>query len=163
MHTAEQGGSLADRMAARLLQTRWVVRALVPVFRIGLGAIGGGRLLLLEHRGRASGRRRFVVLEVVDRPAPDRVVIASGFGVSAQWYRNLVANGIAFVTLTGLRARRAVPTFLDEKESRSQLVGYGARHPSAWRHLRGAMAIAQGVVNPDIRIVVLDLADRRHP
>lgn len=154
---------MTDRVAARLLQTRWAVRALVPVFRSGLGAIGGGRLLLLEHRGRTSGRRRFVVLEVVDRPAPDRVVIASGFGRSAQWYRNLEANGVAYVTVTGRLARRAVPTLLSEEDSRRHLIDYGARHPSAWRHLRGAMAIAQGEANPDIPIVLLDLAERRQP
>ncbi|MGA0569065.1 hypothetical protein ACO2Q7_17180 [Rathayibacter sp. KR2-224] len=103
------------------------------------------------------------MLEVVDRPALDRVVVASGFGGSAQWYRNLEANGIAYVTVSGLRARRALPTLLNEEDSKSHLTGYGARHPSAWRHLRGAMAIAQGEANPDIRIVVLELGERRQP
>jgi deazaflavin-dependent oxidoreductase (nitroreductase family) len=161
MHGSEQHDAVADRIAARLLRTRWLVRALVPVFRIGLGAIGGGRFLLLEHRGRTSGQRRFVVLEVVDRPDPDRVVIASGFGRSAQWFRNLEANGVACVTISGVRARRAVPTLLNEEDSRRQLLAYGERHPSAWRHLRGAMAVAQGVAEPDIRVVILDLAERR--
>ena len=103
------------------------------------------------------------MLEVVDRPAPDRFVVASGFGRSAQWYRNLEVNGVAYVTARGLRARRAVATLLNEEDSQRHFIDYGARHPSAWRHLRGAMAIAQGKANPDMPIIVLDLAERRQP
>ena len=102
---------------ARLLQTRWVVRALIPLFRLGLGGVAGGRLLLLEHRGRTSGLRRFVLLEVVDRPTRDKIFVASGFGGSAQWYRNLEANGVAYVTISGFRPRRARPDLLNEEDS----------------------------------------------
>ncbi|MBW4031960.1 MAG: nitroreductase family deazaflavin-dependent oxidoreductase [Acidobacteria bacterium] len=81
--------------------------------------------MLLEHRGRTSSRRRFAVLEVVDRPAPDRVIVASGFGRSAQWSRNLEANGVAYVTVRRLRARRAVATLLNEEDSQRHLIAYG--------------------------------------
>jgi deazaflavin-dependent oxidoreductase (nitroreductase family) len=56
------------------------------------GAVLGSRLLMIEHIGRKSGARRYVVLEVVDHPAPDTYVIASGFGAKAQWFRNIQAN-----------------------------------------------------------------------
>jgi deazaflavin-dependent oxidoreductase (nitroreductase family) len=36
--------------------------------------------------------RRYVVLEVVDHPASDTYLIASGFGAKAQWFRNIQAN-----------------------------------------------------------------------
>lgn len=77
---------------ARLLRTRWFVRAPIGVFRARLGFLFGGRILLLEHRGRKSGKARYVVLETVARPASDTVVVASGFGRSAQWFQNLTAD-----------------------------------------------------------------------
>jgi deazaflavin-dependent oxidoreductase (nitroreductase family) len=134
-----------------------MVRALVPVFRCGLGGLFGGRLLLLTTIGRATGRERYVVLEVVDHPQPDRVVIASGFGTAAQWYRNLAANGWAEVLLSGRHALPAVPVLLDRAQSRAQLVDYAAAHPVAWTRLLGAMAVAQDLEDPDIRLVELTL------
>jgi len=74
---------LVARIGARGLTTRWLVRAPIGIYRAGLRFVFGSRLLMLEHRGRSSGRRRFVVLEVVDRPARDEYVIASGFGPRA--------------------------------------------------------------------------------
>src|ERR1051325_9087278 len=62
-------------LAARALQTRALVRAPVTLYRHGLGWVLGGRVLMLEHTGRRSGRARFACLEVADRPGPDRMVI----------------------------------------------------------------------------------------
>lgn len=144
-----------DRLIARVLRTRWIVRAAIPLLRRRLGWVFGGRVLLLEHRGRASGQRRFVALERVDETAAG-VTVASGFGTSAQWYRNLQANGIAYVTLGARPARRARPRFLSADESRRRLEGYAAEHPAAWRHLQGAMAAARGEPDPPIPLVVLE-------
>jgi len=47
---------------------------------------------MLEHVGRKSGCRRYVVLEVVDHAAPGSHVMISGFGTRAQWFRNIQAN-----------------------------------------------------------------------
>ena len=65
-------GDMAS-LASKMLHTRWLVRAPIPLFRAGLGFVFGGRLLLLEHLGRTSGEHRFVVLECVERPAKHRV------------------------------------------------------------------------------------------
>ncbi len=70
----------AATLAARALSVRWLVRAPIWLLHARLGFLMGSRLLMLEHIGRRSGRRRHVVLEVVDRPAPGRYVVASGFG-----------------------------------------------------------------------------------
>ncbi|MBF6467850.1 nitroreductase family deazaflavin-dependent oxidoreductase [Nocardia beijingensis] len=80
-------------IGARLLRTRWFVRAPITLFRARLGFLFGGRLLLLEHTGRRSGRARYVALETVVRPSRDRVVIASGFGTQAQWFRRRIHPG----------------------------------------------------------------------
>ena len=67
------------------------------------GWVFGQRVLMLEHTGRRSGQARFVCLEVVERPGPDRVVIVSGFGERAEWYRNLLTDPSCFVSTGRLR------------------------------------------------------------
>jgi len=54
------------RYGASLLHVRWFVRSPVAVYRARLGFIFGSRLLMLDHAGRSTGTRRYVVLEVVD-------------------------------------------------------------------------------------------------
>ncbi|MEZ5190354.1 MAG: nitroreductase family deazaflavin-dependent oxidoreductase [Schumannella sp.] len=146
-----------SRSMARLLRTRWLMRLPIGLFRARLGWIFGGRLCMIEHRGRTSGERRFVVLEVVGRAEPDLVVVASGLGPGAQWFRNLQANGVAFVSI-GMRSRVAADVrLLDAAGSRSRLEEYARLHPAAWEKLHDAMAIAQGLDEPDIPIVELAL------
>ena len=47
---------------------------------------------MLEHVGRKSGQKRYVVVEIVDHPSADRYVVVSGFGDRSEWYRNLEVN-----------------------------------------------------------------------
>ncbi len=61
------------------------------MYRAGLGFIFGRRLVMLEHIGRTSGLRRYVVLEVLERDARG-LVIVSGHGRGAQWHRNVLAH-----------------------------------------------------------------------
>jgi deazaflavin-dependent oxidoreductase (nitroreductase family) len=144
-----------DGLIARLLSTRWLVRAVIPLLRLRLGWLFAGRLVLLEHRGRVSGQRRFVALETV-AGTPAGVTVASGFGSSAQWYRNLRANGVAYVTRGARPRRRARPRFMDPGESRRALEEYARERPTAWRHLHSAMVAARGEADPDIPLVVLE-------
>lgn len=131
-------------IGARVLRTRWLVRAPIALYRVGLGALLGSRILMLEHRGRTSGLRRFVCLEVVERPACDRILIVSGFGTRAQWYRNLRAHPRCFVG-TGRRRRvPAVARLLPPEESAAALDRYRAAHPRDWVLLRGAIERAVG-------------------
>lgn len=71
------------RVGAALLGTHWLVRAPIWIYRARLGFLFGRRLLMLEHLGRGSGRRRYVVLEIVDHPAAGSYVVISGFGTRA--------------------------------------------------------------------------------
>ena len=119
------------------------MRLPIPLFRAGLGGLFGDRLVLIEHRGRTSGKRRFVVVEVVGRD-PRAVRVASGFGARSQWYRNIAANGVAFLTVGGHRRTAAVARMLDAAESERVLRAYARVHPRAWRHLDAAMRLVQG-------------------
>jgi hypothetical protein len=62
-------------LAARMLRVRWFVRAPIWLFRARLGFLAGSRLITLEHIGRTSGQRRYVVFEVVDHPSPGKYAV----------------------------------------------------------------------------------------
>ncbi|MGF2948786.1 nitroreductase family deazaflavin-dependent oxidoreductase [Microbacterium alcoholitolerans] len=141
----------ADRLAAKLLATPKLMRLPIGAYRCGFGWIFGSRLVMIEHLGRVSHEPRYVVVEVVER-GHNLIRVASGFGTKAQWYRNLRANGVAFLS-TG-RARRvpASVRMLDADESAERLKVYAAEHPEAWKHLSAAMDHAAGGA-ADIRLV----------
>jgi deazaflavin-dependent oxidoreductase (nitroreductase family) len=135
--------ALIDAIVARLLKTRWLMRMPIPLYRAGLGWMLGHRLVMIEHFGRASHQRRFVVVEVVERER-NVIRVASGFGRRAQWYRNLQANGVAYLSTGGARRVRAAVRMLDRGESDTVLRRYERAHPGAWRHLHAAMDLAAG-------------------
>ncbi|HEY9324706.1 MAG TPA: nitroreductase family deazaflavin-dependent oxidoreductase [Agromyces sp.] len=144
-------------LGAKILTTRWMVRLPIPIFRAGFGFVFGGRLLLLEHRGRKSGESRFVVIEAADREAPDRVVVASGFGPHAQWYRNLAAEPRCGVSIGWRRRVPARAELLGRDESRAVIVRYAERRPAAWAVLRRSIQDATGEADPEIPMVRLHL------
>ncbi|MGH3594278.1 MAG: nitroreductase family deazaflavin-dependent oxidoreductase, partial [Pseudonocardiaceae bacterium] len=78
--TSPLAAGAIGRAGARLLSNRRLVRAPIWLYRARLGFLFGSRMLLLEHVGRKTGARRYVVLEVVGHPTPGTYVVASGFG-----------------------------------------------------------------------------------
>ena len=151
---------MGDQVAAwgaRLLQSRAFVRAPIPLFRASLGFLLGGRLLMLEHVGRTSGRARYAVLEVVRAESPNAVVVASGFGRTAQWFRNVVAEPRCHVSIGVTRRRPAVATVLDTAESEEALAYYRQAHPGSWEKLSAIIVEATGEADPDIPLVRLEL------
>ncbi len=140
-----------DRAMARMLQTPWLMRLPIPLYRASLGWIFGNRLVMIEHVGRTTGERRFVVVEVIGFER-NVVRVASGFGHSSQWYRNLRANGVAYISVGRFRRVRAHPRLLGAEDSAAALAAYAREHPAAWRHLHEAMEVLQGG-EPDIPVV----------
>lgn len=149
------------RAGAALLRVRWVVRAPIWLFRARLGAVLGGRLLMLEHVGRTSGLKRYVVLEVVDHPTPNRYVVVSGFGVRAQWFRNVEATPEVRVYLGSHPPVPAVAHRLDPSASAASLRRYAAAHPRAWARLRPVLEETSGTQvgqhGTELPVVGLDL------
>lgn len=141
-----------DGWMARALKSRRLMRIPVAIYRVGLGFLLGQRLVMIEHLGRISHRRRFVVVECIERF--DTVIrVASGFGREAQWYRNLAANEVAYLSTGSYRRVPATPRLLTEAESQLHLREYAVQHPAAWKHLKAAMELANG---PEARILVVD-------
>lgn len=152
--------TLFARLFAGLLRTRWLVRAPVWIYRSGLGVLVGSRLLMLEHRGRHSGLARYVVLEVVDRPAPGCYVVVSGFGTRAQWFRNIQADPQVRVSVGARRRSRATAHRLDARDAARALACYAERHPRAWAALRPALEQTLGA-RIDAHATTLPLVELR--
>jgi|SRR5690606_30382928 len=122
-------------LASRLLRVRPLVRAPIGRYRARLGFLLGDRMLLMQHRGRVSGEARSVVLEVTDRPAPDRIVVVSGMGPRAQWYRNVLVEPRVLVSVGARREVRALAHVLSPDEAARTLDAYARDHPRAWTAL----------------------------
>lgn len=144
-------------LGAKLLRTRWFVRAPIALFRARLGFLFGGRVLLLEHIGRKSGESRYVALEAVSRPDSHRVILASGFGTTSQWYRNLQANPRCWVSIGFTNRAPATARMMAADEAESVLAEYKRVHPSAYKELSGVIEQATGQSIDSVPLVELTL------
>jgi deazaflavin-dependent oxidoreductase (nitroreductase family) len=149
-----------DRWVARLLRTRWVVRAPIGLYRMRLGWLLGPRLLMLEHRGRTTGLRRFVVLEVVDQPFRHGWIVVPGFGDRSQWLRNLRHEPHCRVWSLSRRPVPAIAHDLPAAQAEKTLRLYATRHPFAWRRLRPVLEATLGghidPIDPGVFVVMLE-------
>ena len=151
------------RALARLLRVRWLVRAPIWLYRARLGVLLGDRLLMLEHIGRRSGQRRYVVLEVVDHPTAPRWIVVSGCGDRAQWFRNLQANPQVRVYVRSRKPRPATASPLGRTAAEATLRRYAAAHPRAWRTLRPVLERTLGAPISEaatpLPLIAVDLTD----
>ncbi|MCH9667402.1 MAG: nitroreductase family deazaflavin-dependent oxidoreductase [Actinomycetia bacterium] len=124
-----------------------------------MGFVFGPRMLMLEHVGRKSGQRRYVVLEVIGHETPDSYLIASGFGESAQWFRNVMAEPHVRITTGRRKSIPAQARRISAAEADAALSTYIARHPRAWKTLRGIIAGSfDGRVDPPgIELPIVEL------
>lgn len=135
---------IVARSGHRILRSARLMRAPILVYRARLGIVFGSRMLMLEHVGRRSGLRRQVVLEVIEHPAPDAYVVASGFGDRAQWYRNVQACPRVRVSVGRRVSVPATARVLEPSEADGVLRRYTARHPRAWRRLKPVIEATLG-------------------
>jgi deazaflavin-dependent oxidoreductase (nitroreductase family) len=126
---------LARRRAVRLALT--MPRLL---YHVGLGRALGHRFLLLEHRGRRTGARYEVMLEVLRWDADRReAFVLAGFGRGASWLRNLEAGSPLEVTIGGERFRPAARV-VGTDEGAAELARYEDAHPLARPLVRRVLA-----------------------
>ena len=105
----------------------------IALYGLGLGRLLGGRFLLLEHRGRRSGRTRRTVLEVLrSDPASGTWYVASGWGERTDWYRNLRHDPRAAIRV-GSRRLRVEARLLSREEGECEVLRYGRDHPRSAR------------------------------
>ncbi|MEV8066542.1 nitroreductase family deazaflavin-dependent oxidoreductase [Streptomyces sp. NPDC085995] len=130
---------------------RLVARLPVLVYRMGLGALFGGRLLLLHHTGRVSGRDRQAVLEVVESDSRAGTwVVASGFGARAAWYQNLLVEPQTVIQ-SGNRHHAVTAHFLGPDEGADIMARYARRHPRTARRLCAFLGLPADGTDGDFR------------
>ncbi len=139
--------ALTDRKPRGLL--RVLLRAPIWLYRAGLGRLFGHRLIYIAHRGRKSGARREVVVEVVrhDPAVPEAVVVAA-WGGRPDWYRNLLAAPAIEVRLGGARWPAPDHRELDADEVHRTLVAYQRAHPRAWKRLAPLLGFPADPADP---------------
>jgi deazaflavin-dependent oxidoreductase (nitroreductase family) len=115
--------------------SRLLFRIPIYVYRLGLGWLFGDRLMLLNHIGRVSGKQRATVLEVVTHdPADESFVVASGWGPTAAWYRNVIHTPDVSIQV----GRQTIPVTavrIPEEEGADTFAKYAAQHRTAAKHL----------------------------
>ena len=112
---------------------RGLLRAPLILYRSGLSRVVPKRYVLIEHRGRRTGRLHQTMLEVFAYDGrDDEIFVVSGWGEKADWYRNLRAGG-------GVRVRRGARAFaptvrvLGPDAAESVHAAYLRSHPLAMR------------------------------
>lgn len=116
------------------------LHAPVWLFRARLGFVFGKRIVMLEHKGRRSGKIRQTPLEVVHRNG-DAYMLCSGTGPNADWYRNIKANP-AVALWVGSRRHEVEQRFLDDSEAATTFAGYEQAHPKAAHRLTDLMGVS---------------------
>jgi deazaflavin-dependent oxidoreductase (nitroreductase family) len=100
----------------------------VFLYRCRLGFLLGHRFLLLVHRGRRTARRYETVLEVVHRDRDTgELIVVSGFGPRASWFRNVTA-GNAVEIRVGRTCFVPAYRLLDPDEAAATLADYERRN-----------------------------------
>jgi deazaflavin-dependent oxidoreductase (nitroreductase family) len=117
--------------------------------RIGSGAPGGGRMLLLDHVGAKSGTKRTTPLLYVDADGGNVAIIASkgGYPKHPGWFHNLKANPDTTVQIGS--EKRQVRARVADGEERDRLF---ARAVDAWSDF----GVYQKRTDRKIPVVVLD-------
>ncbi len=75
---------------------KWLNRFMVLMWKLGLGRAinvwpsGFGRIMLIKHVGRKSGKTRLAPVNYA--PVAGEIYCTAGFGVVSDWYRNIMAN-----------------------------------------------------------------------
>lgn len=136
-------------------------RAPAVLFRLRLGWLFFGRLLMLSHVGRRTARSRRTVLEVVSHQADPPVwYVAAAWGGRSDWYRNLTQNPHARITVGGKRYAVTAAT-VDIEDAVRIHREYVQEHPLAARLVGRMLGIDLTRSDPKVlaeRIPVVALA-----
>lgn len=115
--------------------SRLLYRAPLQLYRWGLGPLLGERIMVLHHIGRVTGKSREVVLEVVDHEQDsDSYVVASGWGPTAAWYRNVLHTPDVTIQV-GKRTLPVTAHPVSQDEGADIFARYAVRHRLAAKYL----------------------------
>ncbi|MEO8457987.1 MAG: nitroreductase family deazaflavin-dependent oxidoreductase [Chloroflexota bacterium] len=128
-----------------------MARLPIQLCKHGFGWVLGSRFLMLIHRGRKTGRKRYAVLEVVARDREHgRYFVASPWHERADWFANVLADPNVTIVV-GRHRIKAKAKVLPTDDSMRILRDYGRRHRFA------AKALARLFGYPDFLALVQTL------
>jgi deazaflavin-dependent oxidoreductase (nitroreductase family) len=107
-------------------------RVPVWIYRAHLGFVFGGRIFIITHHGRKSGKRYLSGLEVLTRREGELLVF-SAWGRRADWFRNIEAGGVDGLWDGRKRYRGAAFRVLEPDEAYQVLATYERDHAGAAR------------------------------
>lgn len=132
---------------------RTLFRLPITCYRLGVGWVLGTRFVLINHVGRRTAHLHAAVVEVVDRdPDADTWIVASGFGPTADWYRNLLATPDVTIQV----GRRTIPVTahaLSDADGADAMARYAAAHPRTARRIARFMGFEVDGTERDYREV----------
>ena len=129
---------------------KWVLKAPTILYRARLGFLFGKRFVMIEHRGRSSGKLYRTVIEVAGRlPERNEYVCTSGTGPRADWYRNLRAGGLEAVWI-GSGRHAATVRFLEAAEAAEHMRAYERAHPRTAARLYEVMGVSYDGTDDDL-------------
>ncbi|MCA9904282.1 MAG: nitroreductase family deazaflavin-dependent oxidoreductase [Anaerolineae bacterium] len=128
---------------------RWLFRAPIVLYRLGLGWLLGGRFVLIHHIGRSSGLPRQVVVEIAGHDADSNTYyVVSGWGYKSNWYRNLMAQPDTTIQV-GRRSLSVHAETLSPEAGTEVLIAYRKAHQFAANELGSLMGLDIGHASAD--------------
>ena len=119
----------------------------------------GKRMLLLEHVGRKSGKKRRAVLEIIRHdPTVGVYYVVSGFGKRADWIRNIQVNPDVRVHV-GSKSMPVVAALLNQERTAAEILDYAERNPKLIKVLANRLL---GYKLDDTKEDLLELASNLH-
>jgi deazaflavin-dependent oxidoreductase (nitroreductase family) len=109
--------------------SRLFFRSPIWLFTKGLGWIFGERLLLLNHVGRKTGRKRQVVLEVAQHnKQTGSYIVNVGYGEKSDWYQNIKKTPNVSI-IVGRRKLNANAEIVSPTEGGEIMLTFFREHP----------------------------------
>ncbi len=144
--------------------TRWLFRAPLYLYRVGLGRMLGRRTVLLEHTGRKSGLPRETVLEVI-RHDDQSFDIAAAYGAKSDWFRNIQADPKVRISTGRIQHAEATAVLADMATAESAFADYTEAHQVAAKAFGKSLGLPvddparMAAVVPVVRITLTTAAD----
>ena len=129
---------------------KWMFKAPIQLWRLGLGPVIGRIVILITHTGRKSGLTRRTLAEYYT--LNDRNYVVAAFGRKAQWCLNLLADPrVTIQTSDGVTGARAVRV-TDDQELEEVIRYFLRRDPPLTKWYLASL---------DIREDLADLAEKK--
>ena len=93
---------------------KWISKAPLKLWRLGLGPLLGHYLLVLTHKGQKSGRIYHTIVEYHEHNG--NIYIPAAYGPQTDWYQNISAHPQVTVQIASGSESRAAVRVTDDQE-----------------------------------------------